>query len=209
MTTKSPTVYLVDDDPTVLRSVARLLTSEEIRTVTYGSSLHFLEEHDADTPGCAVLDLAMPDLDGLSVQERLAQSAPDGRSPRRIIIFLTGEGDVPSTVAAMKGGAVDFLQKPVDADALLAAVRRAFAVDAEARRQSSDNADLEARYATLTPRERQVLDEVVAGKLNKQSAAALGTTEKTIKVHRARVMRKMRADSLADLVRMAGRLGRG
>lgn len=206
MSVPAPIVYLVDDDGAVLRALTRVLASEGFATRTFTSPETFLTAHDPSVAGCAILDLVMPEMDGLAIQRRLAPT--DAMAPRRII-FLTGEADVPTSVAAMKGGAVDFLTKPVDAEALLDAVRRAIELDLAARRRDTDDAGLRARFESLTPREREVLRHVVSGKLNKQIAAALGTTEKTIKVHRARVMQKMDAPSLADLVRFAGRLGIG
>ncbi len=196
-------VYLVDDEPAVLKAVSRVLRSAGFRVAAYESPRRFLQEHDPSRHGCAVLDMAMPGIDGLELQRSLT-GAESGVS--RPIVFLTGRADVPQSVKAMKRGAVDFLTKPVDDAALIAAVRSALALDLRMRREHDDTEHLERRLATLTPREREVMDHVVAGRLNKQIAAELGTTEGTIKVHRARVMQKLGASSLAELVRMAERI---
>ena len=203
MTLDGPIVYLVDDDPAVLRAVARVLRGAGWSAATFSTPERFLREHDPERPGCAVLDLAMPGLSGLELQTRLARG--DG-APRQVI-FLTGRADVPDGVRAMKQGAVDFLTKPVDADALVDAVARAVEVDGRVRREWAATCRVDACIETLTPREREVMVHVVTGALNKQIAAALGTSEKTIKVHRARVMRKMGAGSLAELVRLADNAG--
>lgn len=197
-------VYLVDDDPRVLRALARLLRVEGIETQSFSSPQAFLEGHDPARPGCAVVDMAMPDLDGLKLQRALAVA----EIPLPII-FLSGRSDVPTSVKAMKAGAVDFLTKPVKADDLIAAVRRAVDIDLQARRQQTELNEVLQRLGALTPREREVLQHVVAGRLNKQIAAALGTVEKTIKVHRARVMEKMHTRSIVELVRMTQRAGIG
>jgi len=196
--TAAATIFLVDDDETVLRALRRLLAAAGYEVVTYASPLQFLAEHDAAAPGCAVLDLSMPGIDGLGIQAALSAGCV-----MRPVIFLTGTGDIPTSVRAMKAGAVDFLTKPVLADDLLAAVARAVAQDREGRRAQSSTAEAAARLATLTPREREVLTLVVAGRLNKQIAHELGTSIKTIKVHRARVMTKMGVRTVADLVRAA------
>ena len=195
-------VFLVDDDPAVLKALKRLLRAAGFEVCAYASALAFLEEHDAATPGCAVVDLAMPGLTGLELQRLLASSGCE-----RPIIFITGRGDIPASVQAMKAGAVDFLTKPLDDTVLLAAIRAALEKDQRIRRSRTDLQMVEQRLARLTPREREVLTHIIAGQLNKQIAAVLGTVEKTIKVHRARVMEKMEAKSLADLVRMAERAG--
>jgi FixJ family two-component response regulator len=198
---EAPVVNLVDDDPSVLRGLARLLTAEGYSTRQFSQPRQFLDQHDPSLPGCIILDIAMPELSGLDLQiligsAKLAQP----------VIFLSGRGDVPSSVAAMKNGAVDFLIKPVNTEALLGAVRAAVARDAAARRSAADLKEIEQRMASLSPRERAVATQVVAGSLNKQIAASLGIAEKTVKVHRARVMRKMRARSFAELMNMAWRL---
>src|SRR5262249_35805822 len=158
--------------------------------------------HDAAVPGCAVLDVRLPGLDGLALQEALTSGAS-----HRPVIFITGKGDIPTTVLAMKAGAVDFLTKPVSDEVLLNAIARANAQDADVRKFRAELAAIQARIDTLTPREREVLTHVVAGRLNKQIAADLGTVEKTIKVHRSRMMEKMGVRTVADLVRMAERIG--
>lgn len=193
---------MVDDDPSVLRALTRLLLAAGLEARGYPSPAAFLQAHDPATPGCLVLDVALPGLDGLEVQKALAVS-----DCARPIVFITGRGDIPTTVRAMKGGAVDFLTKPVNDVDLLAVVRSALEIDRLAREAQVEMDALRQRLATLTPREREVLAHVVAGRLNKQIAADLGTVEKTIKVHRARVMEKMAVRSLADLVRVAEQLG--
>lgn len=204
MSTEAPVVYIVDDEPAVLRAVSRLLTSAGFRVRAFESPLRFVAEHDAEISGCVLADLSMPEMDGLALQEALCSPTDD--APARPIIFLSGRADIPSSVQAMKQGAIDFLTKPVDDEALLDAVRRAIDRDLEARRGRRALESLHERWRSLTPREREVMERVVAGRLNKQIAYELGTAEKTIKVHRGRVMQKMQADSLADLVRMAQRL---
>jgi FixJ family two-component response regulator len=197
-------VFLVDDDPSVLRALSRLLRTAGYGARTFHSSREFLADHDPAVPGCLVLDLAMPGLNGLELQEALAASGS-----QRPIVFVSGHGDVSSSVQAMKAGAVDFLTKPVSEENLLAAVGRAIARDRRMRQAWAELQAIGARLATLTPREREVLEHVVAGRLNKQIAADLGTVEKTIKVHRSRMMEKMGVRSLADLVRIAERSGFG
>ena len=196
------TIFIVDDDPAVLRALARLLAAAGCRTKTFASPEAFLSAHDPAEPGCAVFDVAMPDVDGLELQQLLFDSGIE-----RPIIFVTGRGDIPTSVRAMRAGAVDFLTKPVSGDALLAAVARARQLDAQIRQDRSESASIEARLATLTPREREVLTHVVAGRLNKQIAGDLGTVEKTIKVHRGRVMSKLGVRTVQDLVRLAERAG--
>jgi len=196
-----PLVRLVDNDPQVLKAVSRLLASAGLRTEANASTQEFLAHYDADVPGCLVLDLAMPGGSGLDLQRALLDSDVD-----LPIVFLSGRGDVPASVRAMKDGALDFLTKPVDADVLLSTVRRGIELDREHRAHAEEERALMARLATLTPREREVLPYLVSGKLNKQIAADLGVVEKTIKVHRARVMEKLGVRTLADLVRLASRL---
>jgi FixJ family two-component response regulator len=199
-----PTVFVVDDDPAILRAVSRLLNTAGYKVRTYPTSHALLEDHDAEIPGCLVLDVALPGLNGLQLQEVLNAAGCE-----RFIVFITGYGDVPSSVLAMKAGAVDFLTKPFDDEPLLAAVDMAIEKDRAAREARSELLSIQSRLATLTQREREVLQRVVIGRLNKQIAADLGIVEKTIKVHRHRVMEKMGADSLAELVRMAERAGIG
>ncbi len=190
-------VYVVDDDEAVRRSLARLVRSVGLKVDTFASAQAFLEHKGQNRPSCLVLDVRLPGLSGLDLQAAM------GQSQRAMpIIFITGRGNVPMTVRAMKGGAQDFLEKPFDDQELLDAIQRALARSQEARAEDAERADIERRLATLTPRERQVLELVVAGLLNKQIAGELGAAEKTIKVHRGRVMKKMQADSVAGLVRM-------
>jgi FixJ family two-component response regulator len=196
------TIFLVDDDPRVLKALTRLLRTSGYDSRSFASAEEFLQRHDASAPGCAVLDLAMPDVDGIQLQQKLAAEGIE-----RPIIFLTGKGDVPTSVRAMRAGAVDFLTKPVDADELIAAIERAREQEARSRDARAQMGSFEARLASLTPREREVLHHVVAGRLNKQIAGDLGTVEKTIKVHRGRMMAKMGVRTVADLVRMVERAG--
>lgn len=197
-----PTIFLVDDDERVLQALARLLGAAGYAVRTHQSPQAFLAEHDPAVPGCAVLDLSMPEIDGLAIQAALA-TGPVVRP----VIFLTGAGDIPTSVRAMKAGAVDFLTKPVERDALFAAIERALAADGDARRAREGGAAASARLETLTPREREVLLHVVAGRQNKQIAHDLGASIKTIKVHRGRVMAKMGAQSVIDLVHAAEAAG--
>ncbi len=192
-----PIIFIVDDDADVRQSLGRLLRASYV-TRTFSSSVDFLAAHDPQPAGCIILDLAMPDLDGLAVQASLAASGCC-----RPIIFFTGNGSIPQSVTALRAGAVNFLIKPVATSELFAAIEEALRIDALQRRTGSLRQVVAERLSTLTPRERQVLEGVVSGRLNKQIAADLGTVEKTIKVHRARVMHKMRARSLAELVRLA------
>jgi FixJ family two-component response regulator len=202
MSSETATVYLVDDDPSILRALARLLRAGGHQVNAFRSPREFLAQHDATAPGCIVLDLAMPDLNGLELQTALA--AAGCQQP---IIFLSGHGDVPSSVRAMKAGAVDFLTKPVSEADLQAAIQRAIEREQTMRRARAELLAFGERLNALTPREREVLRHVVSGQMNKQIAADLGTREKTVKVHRSRVMEKMGVRSLADLVRMAERVG--
>jgi RNA polymerase sigma factor (sigma-70 family) len=198
------TVYLVDDDAAVLKALSRLLRAEGWSVGAFASAQAFLDALPHDALGCVVLDLAMPGMDGMALHDELV-----GRRSVLGVIFLTGHGDLATGVAAMKTGAVDFLAKPVHDAQLLAAVRTAVERSRAAHAEAADRQELQQRVATLTPREREVMQLVVAGLLNKQIADALGTVEKTVKVHRARVMEKMKARSLAELVRLADRVVRG
>lgn len=202
MRAPSPLVYLVDDDPSVLRAVQRLLTAGGFDTKAYSDPAQFLAEHNPAAPGCILLDMALPGLSGVDVQSRLAAAHHD-----QPVIFISGESDVPATVTAMKGGAVDFLIKPFDETDLLRAVRQAIERDATKRAAEAEFTDITARINELTPRERAVFFRVIAGRLNKQIAADLRIVEKTVKVHRARVMKKMGVRTLAELVRLAYKHG--
>lgn len=196
------TVFLVDDDAGVVKALSRALRVKGYDVRAYTSPSEFLAGHDPEVPGCAVLDVAMPGLDGLELQRRLAENGT-----HRPIIFITGRSDIPTSVRAMKAGAVDFLTKPVGGEELFGAIARAEELDAAARRLRSQSDAVAARLATLTPREREVLGHVVAGRLNKQIAYDLGTVEKTIKFHRSAIMRKMGARTALELVRLAEKAG--
>jgi len=200
MSSPSPTVFVVDDYAPVRKSITRLLHAAGFAVAVFASAEEFLAQYDPQIVGCLVLDLAMPALDGLELQHILATAG--SLLP---IIFLTGTADIPKSVQAMKHGASDFLTKPVNDEDLLAAVRVAIQKDRDRRREQTELSDIRTRLATLTPREREVLEYVVAGKLNKQIAGDLGTVEQTIKVHRARAMQKMRVQSVAELVRLTER----
>lgn len=197
-------VYLVDDEPSVRKALSRLLRSAGYEVTAFASAKEFMQRHLADAPGCLVLDVAMPEMSGLDLQQWLAGV----RSPLPII-FITGNGDIPTSVRAMKGGAVDFLTKPVNDANLLQAIGIALQRERETRQVRTELDAIHQRLALLTPREREVLEHVVSGQLNKQIAGDLGTVEKTIKVHRARVMEKMGVQSLAELARLAERVGIG
>ena len=196
------TVFLVDDDAGVLTALARLLRARGYDVRSYLSPQEFLANHDPAIPGCAVLDVSMPGLDGLELQQALTAAGS-----LRPVIFLTGRGDIPTSVRAMQAGAIDFLTKPVRDENLLGAIARAEERDATSRQTRAELASIEAKIATLTPREREVLRHVVAGRLNKQIAGDLGTVEKTIKVHRGRMMEKLGVRTIADLVRLAEKAG--
>jgi len=198
------TVFLVDDDASVLRAIARLVRSAGWKVATFHAPQDFLDQQDPEAPGCLVLDVSMPGLTGLELQQALARAG----NPLPII-FLTGHGDVPTSVRAMKSGAVDFLSKPCRDEELLAAIKQALAKDQQFRQQRAQERALVELFATLTPREHEVMRGVVAGQLNKQIAAELGTVEQTIKAHRARVMEKIGVTSVADLVRLSERAGVG
>jgi FixJ family two-component response regulator len=196
------TVFLVDDDASVRRALTRLLRTAGLEVESFPSAEALLAEITATGPACVVADLRMPGLSGLDLQEELSRRGLD-----LPLLFISGHADVRSSVRAMKSGAIDFLQKPISDTALFEAVRQALARHREQQAARDDRDALESRFARLTPREREVYALVASGLLNKQVGYELGATEKTIKVHRARVMEKMEAGSLADLVRMAGRLG--
>lgn len=202
MTNEKAVIYVVDDDASVLKSLERLLRSEGYEVKTFTTALEFLVFQHSDAPSCLILDLQMPEIGGLELQDRLADkgiSIP--------VIFITAHGTVPITVRAMKAGAVDFLQKPVGSTELLNTVSGAISKDRQAKRDQKELKIFRERLETLSPREYEVFAHVVTGKLNKQIAFDLGTTERTIKAHRARVMQKTGAKSLADLVRFAQKLG--
>ena len=203
-TPPSPTVFVVDDYAPVRSSISRLLRAAGFVVAAFASAEEFLAQYDPLIPGCLVLDLAMPALSGLELQRILTKTG--SLLP---IIFLSGQGDIPKSVQAMKHGASDFLTKPVNDEDLLAAIRVAIEKDRALRREQANLSEIRARLATLTPREREVLEHVVTGKLNKQIAGDLGTVEQTVKVHRAHVMQKMRAQSVAELVRLMERCGIG
>jgi RNA polymerase sigma factor (sigma-70 family) len=197
-----PVVFIVDDDASVRKSLERLVRSVGLRGEPFASAPEFLQRMAADGPSCLVLDVRMPGVSGLALQEALA--AAGHHLP---IIFITGHGDIPMSVRAMKAGAVDFLAKPVNDQDLLEAIQAAIARDRQARQEQGVRQDIQCRVARLTLRERDVLALVVAGMLNKQIAAALGMSEKTVKVHRARVMQKMQVSSLPQLVLLAEKVG--
>ncbi len=198
----SPTVFVVDDDAAIRKAVSRLLRSAGIAVAVFESPTEFLAQYDPNTPGCLVLDIAMPGFNGLQLQTALGE-----KGSVLPIIFLTGHGDVSKSVQAMKHGAFDFLTKPVKDKDLLTAVRAAIETDAFVRREKAKMSEILARLDKLTPRERELLEHVVAGKLNKQIAADLGITEATVKMHRARVMSKMKMQSVAELARLTERCG--
>jgi len=200
MTEPASTIFLVDDDAGVLKALSRLLSAVGYDVRTFNSPEEFLDQHDPSLPGCAVFDVAMPGLDGLQLQSALTAGGAT-----RPIIFITGNVDVPTSVRAMKAGAVDFLTKPVNDKDLLSAIERAMEQEAQARQTRSELASIKGKLASLTPREHEVLTHVIAGRLNKQIAADLGTVEKTIKVHRGRMMEKLGVRTIADLVRLAER----
>ncbi|HTC33388.1 MAG TPA: response regulator [Bryobacteraceae bacterium] len=201
MNSDRPLVFVVDDDQRVREALSSLISSAGLQVVVFGSAAEFLEFERPEVPGCLVLDLQLPGASGLELQQQLLA----GDTPP--IVFISGHGDIPSSVRAMKAGAIEFLPKPFDDQELLRAIHAAIDQDRIARGKRSELAELQRRYNLLTPREREVLPFVVAGFANKQTGADLGTSEITIGVHRGQIMRKMAAKSLAELVRMADKLG--
>ena len=200
MNSTEPIVFLVDDDSRVREALSSLLDSVGLRVTAFASAGEFLQSEKPDAPACLVLDLELPDINGLDLQQELAA----GDAPP--IVFITGHANVPSSVRAMKAGAIEFLPKPFGEQELLQAIDTAIALDRTARQKRLELAELQSRYNSLTPREREVMPFVVAGFANKQTAADLGISEITIGVHRGQIMRKMAARSLAELVRMADKL---
>jgi len=192
-----PVVFLVDDDPSIRKSLHRLLTVSGFQVKTFSSAQEFLQTDRTDTPGCLILDVRLPGLDGLELQKVLAEQ---GTAPP--IVFITGHGDIPMSVRAMKAGAIDFLSKPFSEESLLNAVELAIEKSRRESALTADIASIRRRLSLLTPREMEVLKYVAAGQINKQIAVEMGVVEKTIKVHRSRVMHKLQAKSIADLVRM-------
>jgi FixJ family two-component response regulator len=195
-------VFIVDDDPSVREALGRLMRSAGLRVEAFASAEAFLNRARTDAPSCLVLDVQLPDLSGLDLQRRMVDA--NNEMP---IVFITGHGDIPTTVRAMKAGAIEFLTKPLIEGDVLESIRQAIARDRVVRDHNAETAYLRARRASLTPREEEIMEWVVSGLLNKQIAGELGISEETVKVHRGHVMRKMGADSLADLVRMSERLG--
>ena len=193
-------VFIVDDDRRIRESLCELLSAFDLRAVAFGTAAEYIAHAKPDVPACLILDVELPDINGLDLQSQIAQ----GSHPP--IVFITGHGDIPASVRAIKAGAIDFLTKPFREDDLLRAIHTAIAQDREARRTRANLAELKQRLGSLTPREREVLPLVVSGLLNKQAAAKLGISETTLQIHRSNIMKKMGAASLADLVRIAGTL---
>ena len=202
MTLPTPRVFVVDDEPSIRKGMARLLGAAGLETEIFDSADAFLERFDPERPGCLLLDLSMPGRDGLDLQQSLT-----ARGIGLPIVFLTGRADIPTTVRAMRQGAVDFLTKPVVEADLLAALERALEQDRRMRRERAEAGALRRRFAALTARELEVLRHVLAGRLNKQIGALLGVAEKTVKVHRAHIMEKLDVESLPELTRLAQQAG--
>jgi FixJ family two-component response regulator len=197
-------VFIVDDDRRIGAALSALLSSFDMHAVTFGSAAEYMAYPKPNVPACLVLDVQLPDINGLDLQGQIAHGAELGNTPH--IVFITGHGDIPSSVRAIKAGAVDFLTKPFQQSDLMQAIHSALAQNREARRHAAVLAELHHRHLSLTRREREVLSLIVSGLLNKQVAAELGISEITIQIHRGKIMQKMRADSFAELVRMAGTL---
>jgi FixJ family two-component response regulator len=194
-------VFIVDDDRGIREALDALLSSADLRVVTFASAGEYVAYPKPDVPACLILDVELPDINGLDLQTQIAE----GNHPK--IVFLTGHGDIPSSVRAMKAGAIDFLAKPFDPADLLRAIHSAIAADRDARDAMAEMTELHGRLSSLTPREREVMELVASGLLNKQAAAELGISEVTVQIHRGKIMQKMKAGSLAELVRMADTLG--
>lgn len=202
MTDTNPIVFIVDDDDSVRKALTRLIKSVDLNVETFASANDFLKRESHNGPACLVLDIRMPGLSGLDLQDELVAA---GRTLP--IIFISGHGNIPLSVRAMKAGAVDFIEKPFEDQTLLDAIHQSLKKDKQAKLKQAELREIQRRVDSLTPREREVFALVVSGKLNKQIAFDLGTSERTIKAHRARVMKKMQANSLAELIRLAEKLG--
>ena len=200
MNLHDPVVFIVDDDRRICEALSELLSTFDLHVVTFGSAAEYIAYPKPDVPSCLILDVELPDINGLDLQSQTAH----GNHPQ--IVFITGHGDIPTSVRAIKAGAVDFLTKPFREEDLMLAIHAAIAQDRDARRKRAELAELRQRLSSLTPREREVLPLIVSGLLNKQAAAELGISEVTIQIHRGKIMKKMGAGSLAELVRMAGML---
>jgi FixJ family two-component response regulator len=195
-----PIVFIVDDDRRICEALSELLSTFDLHVVTFGSAAEYLAYPKPDVPACLILDVELPDINGLDLQSQARQE----NHPQ--IVFITGHGDIPTSVRAIKAGAVDFLTKPFREEDLMRAVHAAIAQDRDARRKRAELGELRQRLSSLTPREREVLPLIVSGLLNKQAASKLGISEVTIQIHRSNIMKKMGAESLAELVRMTGTL---
>ena len=200
MNPNDPIVFIVDDDRRICEALSELLSTFDLHVVTFGSAAEYIAYPKPDVPACLILDVELPDINGLDLQSQTAQ----GDHPQ--IVFITGHGDIPTSVRAIKAGAVDFLTKPFKEADLMRAVHAAIAQDRDARRRRAELDELRQRLSSLTPREREVLPLIVSGLLNKQAASKLAISEVTIQIHRSKIMKKMGAGSLAELVRMAGML---